>query len=100
ISSIGWLPIRFIGGLLIAGGAAVLLDSFCPIRALQGLGTPAPVFPTRHIVITGLYRYVRNPMYAAVGYHRGPRFDARRPGGLEGPNVQELNTAAITGGIR
>jgi protein-S-isoprenylcysteine O-methyltransferase Ste14 len=24
------------------------------------------VFPTRHLVVTGLYRYVRNPMYVAV----------------------------------
>jgi len=64
-NAIGWLPVRVIGGLLIAVGAAVLLDSFARF-ALQGLGTPAPVFPTRHLVITGLYRYVRNPMYAAV----------------------------------
>ena len=42
-----------------------LLDSFARF-ALEGLGTPAPVFPTRHLVITGLYRYVRNPMYIAV----------------------------------
>src|SRR5215471_9449901 len=31
-----------------------------------GIGTPAPVFPTRHLDVTGLYRYVRNPMYVAV----------------------------------
>ena len=33
---------------------------------MRGLGTPAPVFPTRHLVVSGLYRYVRNPMYLAV----------------------------------
>ena len=43
----------------------MLLDSFARF-ALQGVGTPAPVFPTRHLVVTGLYRYVRNPMYLAV----------------------------------
>jgi protein-S-isoprenylcysteine O-methyltransferase Ste14 len=54
-----------VGGALVVAGAAVLFDSFARF-ALQGLGTPAPVFPTRHLVITGLYRYVRNPMYVAV----------------------------------
>jgi len=33
---------------------------------VQGVGTPAPVFPTRHLVVTGLYRYARNPMYVSV----------------------------------
>lgn len=51
--------------MLIALGAIGLLDSFVRF-ALQGLGTPAPVFPTSHLVVTGLYRYVRNPMYVAV----------------------------------
>ena len=56
---------RFAGGILITMGAIGLLDSFARF-AVQGVGTPAPVFPTRHLVITGLYRYVRNPMYVAV----------------------------------
>jgi protein-S-isoprenylcysteine O-methyltransferase Ste14 len=56
---------RFAGGLLITAGVIGLLDSFIRF-AVQGLGTPAPVFPTRHLVVTGLYRYVRNPMYLAV----------------------------------
>ena len=34
--------------------------------ALQGLGTPAPVAPPQHLVVTGLYRHVRNPMYVSV----------------------------------
>src|SRR5207244_5989986 len=56
---------RVIGVLFILLGLPVLLDSFARF-ALQGLGTPAPPFPTRHLVVTGLYRYVRNPMYVAV----------------------------------
>jgi protein-S-isoprenylcysteine O-methyltransferase Ste14 len=56
---------RVVGGLLIVLGVVGLLDSFIRF-ALEGLGTPAPVFPTRHLVISGLYRYVRNPMYLAV----------------------------------
>ena len=27
---------------------------------------PAPIAPTRNLVVTGLYRYVRNPIYVAV----------------------------------
>jgi protein-S-isoprenylcysteine O-methyltransferase Ste14 len=61
---LGW-PLQGLGVVLIAAGAWVLLDSFVRF-ALQGLGTPAPVFPTRHLVVSGLYRYVRNPMYVAV----------------------------------
>jgi protein-S-isoprenylcysteine O-methyltransferase Ste14 len=57
--------LRWVGALLVALGAIGLLDSFLRF-ALQGVGTPAPVFPTRHLVVTGLYRYVRNPMYLAV----------------------------------
>ena len=49
----------------MAAGFAVLIDSFARF-ALQGLGTPAPVFPTQHLVVSGLFRYVRNPMYLAV----------------------------------
>jgi protein-S-isoprenylcysteine O-methyltransferase Ste14 len=55
-----------LGWRMVAGGLAALLPSFARF-ALQGLGTPAPVAPTEHLVVTGLYRHVRNPMYLAVG---------------------------------
>lgn len=61
----GFMPFRWLGVLVIAAGLPVLLDSFVRF-AVQGLGTPAPVAPTQHLVISGLYRYVRNPMYVAV----------------------------------
>lgn len=56
---------QWAGAALIALGAIGLVDSFVRFAA-QGLGTPAPVFPTRHLVVSGGYRYVRNPMYVAV----------------------------------
>ncbi len=62
---LGFPPLRVVGVLLIAAALPVLLDSFARF-ALQGVGTPAPVFPTRHLVVTGLFRYVRNPIYLAV----------------------------------
>jgi protein-S-isoprenylcysteine O-methyltransferase Ste14 len=60
-----WLPLRVLGVVLIAVGAVVLLHAFARF-VLEGLGTPAPVAPTEHLVVGGLYRYVRNPMYLAV----------------------------------
>jgi protein-S-isoprenylcysteine O-methyltransferase Ste14 len=60
-----FLFLRWIGAVLIAMGAIGLLDSFVRF-ALQGIGTPAPAFPTRHLVVSGLYRYVRNPMYLSL----------------------------------
>ncbi len=62
---LGTSSFRLAGVLLIAVSLPVLLDSFARF-ALQGFGTPAPVFPTRRLVVSGLFRYVRNPMYVAV----------------------------------
>jgi protein-S-isoprenylcysteine O-methyltransferase Ste14 len=57
--------LRVLGALVTAAGAAVLLHAFARF-VREGLGTPAPVAPTRHLVVGGLYRYIRNPMYVAV----------------------------------
>lgn len=58
-------PLRVAGTVLVGAGAVVLVDAF--VRFVrEGAGTPAPVAPTEHLVVGGLYRYVRNPMYLAV----------------------------------
>jgi protein-S-isoprenylcysteine O-methyltransferase Ste14 len=56
---------RVAGAALIIAGLPGLLDSFARF-AVQGLGTPAPIAPTENLVVTGLCRHVRNPMYVAV----------------------------------
>jgi protein-S-isoprenylcysteine O-methyltransferase Ste14 len=60
-----WLPLQVLGALLIVAGAAVLLHAFGRF-VIEGIGTPAPVAPPGQLVVGGLYRYVRNPMYVAV----------------------------------
>jgi protein-S-isoprenylcysteine O-methyltransferase Ste14 len=59
------LPLRVLGGALVVAGAAFLVHAFARFVS-EGAGTPAPVAPTEHLVVGGVYRYVRNPMYLAV----------------------------------
>jgi protein-S-isoprenylcysteine O-methyltransferase Ste14 len=59
-----WL--RSIGWALLGSGVAVVLEAFARY-VIEGIGTPAPVAPTEKLVLGGVYRYVRNPMYLAVG---------------------------------
>jgi protein-S-isoprenylcysteine O-methyltransferase Ste14 len=62
---LGWPLGRALGVVLLIAGLAVLVDSFARF-ALEGRGTPVPAFPTKRLVVSGLYRFVRNPMYLAV----------------------------------
>ena len=60
-----WSPLRGIGVAVLAVAAPVLIHSFVRF-VVEGLGTPAPVAATENLVVGGIYRYVRNPMYLAV----------------------------------
>jgi len=60
-----WPVVRALGLVPLVAGAVVLLAAFVRFVA-EGFGTPAPVAPTEHLVVGGLYRHVRNPMYVAV----------------------------------
>lgn len=60
-----WAPLRAVGVVLAGAGVVVLVQAFVRF-VVEGIGTPAPVAPTAELVVGGLYRYVRNPMYLAV----------------------------------
>jgi protein-S-isoprenylcysteine O-methyltransferase Ste14 len=61
--SAAWLVVS-IAWIAIALGVVFLLYAFALFALHQG--TPAPVAPTKTLVVTGVYRFVRNPMYLAV----------------------------------
>ena len=68
----GWdRPDLALGVADVAGAALVAIGLLavvaCFVRFVtEGRGTPAPVAPTEQLVVGGLYRFVRNPMYVAV----------------------------------
>src|SRR5262249_29291582 len=60
-----WAPLRVAGLIMLILGAIVLVQAFARFVA-EGHGTPAPVAPAERLVVGGLSRFVRNPMYLAV----------------------------------
>lgn len=57
--------LRFVGLAVAIAAAGVLLDAFWRF-AWIGRGTPAPILPSNSLIVSGFYRFVRNPMYVAV----------------------------------
>jgi protein-S-isoprenylcysteine O-methyltransferase Ste14 len=58
-------PLHLLGVVCITIGV-VLLGSCIWEFARSGRGTLSPADPPRELVVRGLYRYVRNPMYLSV----------------------------------
>jgi len=65
-SPAGWDAVDLLG--LVAGLAGLAMVVACFVRFVrEGRGPPAPPAPTETLVVGGLYRYLRNPMYVGVG---------------------------------
>jgi protein-S-isoprenylcysteine O-methyltransferase Ste14 len=60
-----WAPMRVIGVMLLAAGLIALIQAFARF-VVEGFGTPVPIAAPDRLVVGGLYRYVRNPMYVAA----------------------------------
>ena len=58
-------PLIVLGVCFVFAGVAVLVRAFASF-VLEGSGTPAPIAAPDRLVVGGLYRYVRNPMYVAI----------------------------------
>ena len=61
-------PLTWLGAAVFVVGATIYFRCAWEF-AVRGLGTPAPIAPTKFLVTTALHRYMRNPMY--VGFAAG-----------------------------
>jgi protein-S-isoprenylcysteine O-methyltransferase Ste14 len=60
----GWLRYAALPFLLVG----IVVYCWCALDfTFAGRGTPLPADPPKQLVVRGLYRYVRNPMYLGVG---------------------------------
>jgi protein-S-isoprenylcysteine O-methyltransferase Ste14 len=60
----GWGPLPVLGALVFTAGLSIYAR--CVIDFARARGTPAPIDPPKQLVVRGLYRYSRNPMYVGV----------------------------------
>ena len=62
---LGWVLFRWVGVVFLAVGIAVAGSAWVRF-VVQGRGTPSPTAPPVELVVTGLFRFVRNPMYLGI----------------------------------
>jgi protein-S-isoprenylcysteine O-methyltransferase Ste14 len=60
-----WSLFQFAALVPVSLGAAIYFRCLWEF-ATRGRGIPAPIDHPKQLVVTGLYRYVRNPMYVGV----------------------------------
>lgn len=60
-----WNQYHRIALILLSWGTAIYLWCLWDF-AITGKGTPAPIDAPKQLIVRGLYRYVRNPMYVGV----------------------------------
>ncbi len=65
------LAIDKLGGFRVLGLVPILLGALIYLWCaweftFAGKGTPAPIDPPKELVVQGLYRFVRNPIYVGV----------------------------------
>lgn len=65
ICGVTWLWHRYFAALLFLIGFGIMLWSIISF-AVKGRGTLSPADPTKKLVVTGLYKFSRNPMYLGV----------------------------------
>ena len=60
-----WTASNYFGAMLMFAGAVIIV--ICVLRfATEGKGTLSPLDPTKRLVVRGLYRHTRNPMYVGA----------------------------------
>lgn len=56
---------HYAGAIIFIIGLAIMLSCIISF-AVKGRGTLSPVDPTKQLVVSGLYKFSRNPMYVGV----------------------------------
>jgi protein-S-isoprenylcysteine O-methyltransferase Ste14 len=54
-----------VGAILLVVALLALADAYLRF-AREGQGTPSPLAPPRRLVVSGIYRFARHPMYIAT----------------------------------